>query len=143
MVPYLSYMFWNIFVITKEGSGSTFGHTFGSSKNDPKNIGICPESVISHLGIIGTPKNKKLKTKKTRKQKITEFVCRILVPIRPRLGPRITRKCHQVAEQCIQLASRWAHNRSEWIRMEFGRITRTEWMYVFGTLIGSLIAFFC
>ena len=39
-----------------EIDGSRFGERFGSSKNDPKSIAIGPESLISHLGIIKTPK---------------------------------------------------------------------------------------
>ena len=42
-----------------------FGHIFVSSKNVPKSIAICPESLIGHLGIITPPK--KTKTKKKRK----------------------------------------------------------------------------
>ena len=64
-----SYVFWSVFV-KNEGPGSIFGRFSGSSKNIPKSIGICPESLISHLGIINPPKkteiplnNQKMKTR--------------------------------------------------------------------------------
>ena len=68
--------------------GCIFGHIFGSSKNDPKNIGICPESVISHLGIIKTPKNSNdtLKNKeKTKNHVISVAIFWALLD--PGLGP--------------------------------------------------------
>ena len=34
-----------------------FGRILESSKNDPKSIGICPGTLISHFGIIENPKN--------------------------------------------------------------------------------------
>ena len=36
--------------------GPRFGENFGSSRNDPKNIGIHQESLISNSGVIKTPK---------------------------------------------------------------------------------------
>ena len=45
-----------------------FGRLFGSSKNVQENIGICPESLISYLGIIKThTTNKYIKKPKTSK----------------------------------------------------------------------------
>ena len=32
--------------------GSRFGEHFGSSRNHPESIGICPGTLISHFGII-------------------------------------------------------------------------------------------
>ena len=49
-------------------SGARFGEKFGSSRNDPKSIGICPESLISHCGIIKTPKILWDTSKKTNKK---------------------------------------------------------------------------
>ena len=52
----LTYIVWSISVINKR-PGSIFGHIFGRSKNDPKSIGIHPESLISNFGIIKNPKD--------------------------------------------------------------------------------------
>ena len=35
--------------------GARFGEYFGSSKNDPKKLGICQGTLISYFGIIETP----------------------------------------------------------------------------------------
>ena len=48
-------MFLVLFTILCDQKGvdrSRLGEQFGSSKNVPKSIGICPEALISHLGII-------------------------------------------------------------------------------------------
>ena len=50
--------------------GSIFGHIFGRSRNHPKSIAIDHESLISHLGIIKTPK-KTIIILKTKKNKNT------------------------------------------------------------------------
>ena len=47
-------IFVEIFLHKNDSNKSIFGEHFGRSKNDPKSIGICPESVINHLGIIET-----------------------------------------------------------------------------------------
>ena len=39
------------FLHKKRSERSIFGRCLESSKNDPKLIGICPESLISRLGI--------------------------------------------------------------------------------------------
>ena len=49
--------------------GSRFGRNFGGSKNVSKSIGICPETLISHLGIIKIPQNPQKYIQKPRKNK--------------------------------------------------------------------------
>ena len=36
--------------------GARFGDLFGSSRNRPKSLGMCPGTLISHFGIIKAPK---------------------------------------------------------------------------------------
>ena len=48
-----------------------FGHFVGSSKNVQNSIAICPESLISHLGIIKTLRNLQKSSKKPRKNNNT------------------------------------------------------------------------
>ena len=55
-VPIFALYVVKYFYINKEVERSIFGRILESSKNDPKNVGICPGTLISHLGIIRTPK---------------------------------------------------------------------------------------
>ena len=57
MIPSFLEQSWNISVINKGSEGPYLGPFWGSSRNDPKSIAICPEVKISHLGRIRTPKN--------------------------------------------------------------------------------------
>ena len=50
-VPFLKY-----FRDKDRVHGSKFGENSGSSPNDPKGIGICPGTLISHFGVIKTLK---------------------------------------------------------------------------------------
>ena len=70
--------------------GSRFGHIFGRSRNVPKNIANDQESLLSHLGIIKTPKNSII-FKNLEQQASDLFVCRILGLIRPCFGTYLTR----------------------------------------------------
>ena len=67
--------------------GSRFGDMFGRSKHVPKSVAIHQESLISHLGIIETPKTPDHYNKKPRKNKQTYFRRRILGPIRSSFWP--------------------------------------------------------
>ena len=54
-VPILFLYFWKYFGDKYGVRGSGFGHMFGRSENNPKNIAIERESLISHFGIIQIP----------------------------------------------------------------------------------------
>ena len=55
-VSMISLVFFEVFLESIMGlGGSIFGHIFGSSKNVPKNIAICPGVKINHVGIIFKP----------------------------------------------------------------------------------------
>ena len=65
----------------KQGArGWIFGHFFGSFKNNPKNVGIHPESLISHFGIIKTPSPLPKYIKKQRNES-PKFVAVFWAPI--------------------------------------------------------------
>ena len=64
--PIFSYIFWSIFMISTGSEGPLRVQkieNFGSSQIHPKSIGIDQESIISHFGIIITPKNNLKKQK--------------------------------------------------------------------------------
>ena len=58
--------------------GSRFGRFFGSSTNGPKNIGICPGTLVNHFGIIKTQTYYKipLKTKTNQNKCLFLLACR-------------------------------------------------------------------
>ena len=64
--------------------GARFCRFFGSSKNVPKSIGICPETLTSHFGIIKNHKSPLELFQKTKNKTIAQFVWHILGAIRPR-----------------------------------------------------------
>ena len=57
------------FYMKKEVSRSRFNDFFESFRNRPKNIGICPATLISHLGIIKTPEIQTNIIKNTRRNR--------------------------------------------------------------------------
>ena len=63
--------------------GARFGKQSGSSKNDPKSIGICPGTLISHYGIIKAPKVRTNIIKKQRKNNNSRNFFAIFWPPRP------------------------------------------------------------
>ena len=61
---------------------------FGSSQNHPKSIGIDQESIISHFGIIKTPKIPLKTCKKTGKTQQSHKICAVFwALLDPVLGP--------------------------------------------------------
>ena len=79
----------------KEGDRwSIFGHIFGSSKNDPKHIAICPEVKVSHLVKNNTPTTQTNTLENTDKKNNASKVCPILGPIESYWVASYCRKSH-------------------------------------------------
>ena len=51
------------------GAGIDIWSHFGRSKNVPQSIAICPGATISYLGIIKTPKKRRIMLKKPKTEK--------------------------------------------------------------------------
>ena len=78
----------NYFGNKYRGARSIFGRIFESSSNVPQHIGICPQALISNVGIIKSHKNHKNKqyeTKHNQNKRVLFFPYRAFIG--PAFGP--------------------------------------------------------